>query len=569
MRRTPEQLDSDTYDLLVVGAGINGAWIALDAARRGLHVALIDKGDFGAATSAATGRMIHGGIRYLQHLSFGRLRRSLHERMLLLRNAPHLVHPLQFLIPTSGHGLKGKEMLSLAMIVYDRFAARAIPGHPYAPIPGHVGCTRDETLRLEPLLSPEGLTGGVCFTDCQMPFPERLTLAVIRSTQAQGAVVANYVKAMEMIVENKAVAGCLLEDQLTGKSWEVRARCVVNAAGPWLRVVAKSGSSRDLVGPPRAVSTSRRLSKGIHIITRSLTSGHGLALATRHKHAGSWLDRGGRHFFIVPWEGLSLVGTTNVPFDGGPDDPMVTEEDICGLIADVNSVYPKAGLCREDVRYFYGGLYPDDPSEGQGYQGGRRDVVTDHAQSDGVGGLISVTGVKYTTSRHLAGRVVHLAARQLQRKSDRRKDQKAKRDMSAGHTADTVLHGGDIPGYEGFLEQMQESLGGRLDAGEVKRLVRHYGSEIRAVLGAVDSETCEQPLASAAISEAQTRFGVRHEMARTLPDIVFRRTDMGLRGCPPDEILLRLAGIMAQELGWDGQRIQKEINAVKAGYRVS
>lgn len=558
MQRNPEYFENDAFDLLIIGAGINGSWIALDAAQRGMRVALVEKGDFGAATSAATGRMIHGGIRYLQHLSIGRLRRSLRERMLLLRNAPHLVHPMKFLIPTSGHGMKGKEMLTMAMFAYDLFAAQAVPGPPHATIPGHTRYNREETLRLEPLLSSTDLTGGVCFTDCQMPFPERLTLAVVKSAAAHGAVVANYIKAQEILIEKSKVTGCHLADMLTGKSYKIRAKCIINAAGPWVGEVAKPATSRTMHAPLPVTSTEpRSLSKGIHIITRSLTNGHGLALATRHRHAGSWLDRGGRHFFIVPWEDLSLVGTTNVPFHGDPDDPMVTEADIQGLIEDVNSVYPAAGLCREDIRYFYGGLYPDDPSGGQGYQGGRKDVITDHAQSDAVDGLISVTCVKYTTSRYLAENVVDLVARKLQR------------EVHSSRTMDTVLHGADIPGYGGGLVQMQESLAGVVGTKDVQRLVRHYGSEARAVLNAVEPDTGKHPLGMAAIMESQIRFGVRHEMARTLPDILFRRTDVGLRGCPFDETLLRLAGIMAQELGWDGQRVAREINAVKAEYCVN
>ena len=558
MQRNLELLEKKHFDLLVIGGGINGAWIALDATQRGMHVALIEKGDFGAATSAATGRMVHGGIRYLQHLSFGRLRRSLHERMLLLKNAPHLVHPLRFLIPTSGHGMKGKEILSLAMFAYDLFAAKAVPNSPYATIHGHARCTRNETLHLEPLLSPEGVTGSVCFTDCQMPYPERLTLAVVKSADAHGAVVANYAKAREIILKNKTVAGCLMEDMLTGEERTIKAKCVVNAAGPWMRELTKSivpssirSTRQEKPGQPRI------LSKGIHIITRSLTNGHGLALATRHQHAGSWLNRGGRHFFIVPWEGLSLVGTTNVPFHGELDDPLVFEEDILGLIADVNSVYPAAGLRREDVRYFYGGLYPDDPSEGQGYQGGRKDVITDHDQSDGVGGLLSVTGVKYTTSRHLAERVVNLAVRKL------------KRETLPCRTAGTVLHGGDIPGYDAFKEQVKESLAGVMRAEDAIRLVRHYGSKTRAVLKESDSKSPCRPMNHGALTVAQVRYGVLHEMARKLSDVLFRRTDVGLRGCPTDEILWSLARVMAQELGWDEQRIKQEIVTVKTTYRTS
>ncbi len=552
MQRNFEKFEEGLFDLLVVGAGINGAWIAMDAAQRGLRVALVDKGDFGAATSAATGRMIHGGIRYMQHLSFGRLRRSLHERMLLLRNAPHLVHPLRFLIPTSGHGLQGKEILSLAMTVYDFFAANAVPGPPYALIPGHVRLSKGETLRLEPLLSPRGLTGGVCFIDCQMPFPERLTLAVIQSAHSHGALVANYVQAHELLLEKGGVTICLLKDVLTGEEKILRATCVVNATGPWLTELTTA--TKSTTSNPVRRKETRRLSKGIHIITRPLTSGHGLALATRHKHSGSWLDRGGRHFFIVPWEGLSLVGTTNVPFHGDPDGPLVTEEDIQGLIADVNSVYPAAGLCREDVRHFYGGLYPDDPVEGQGYQGGRKDVITDHAGRDGFEGMISVTCVKYTTARHLAERVVDLVARKL------------KRSVSPCRTESTSLYGGDIPGYSSFVASTQNSLTEVVDANEATRLVRLYGEKTGHLLRKFGPKDGTIPMANNTLLEAQTCYAVQYEMARRLPDLVFRRTDLGLRGRPAAEDLQRWAEIMGEKLGWTTHRIENEINAVVKSY---
>lgn len=552
MQRDLKQFQNKRFDLLVVGGGVNGAWIALDASLRGLRVALVDKGDFGAATSAATGKMIHGGIRYLQHLAFCRLRASLHERMLLLRNAPHLVHPIPFLIPTSGHLLKGKELLMPAMLVYDFFARKAVPEPPYATIPAHRFLSKQEMASLEPHLADiHELNGAGLFHDCQMPFPERLTLAVVQTAQQAGAYVANYVQATELSRQNNTIQGARLQDQITGEEWDIQADCVVNAAGPWSGDLLRQNGVTD-PGPSR-----RRFSKGIHLITRPLTSGHGLALATRHQHSGSWLDRGGRHFFIIPWQELSLVGTTNSLFTGAPDQKLVTEQDIQGLIADVNSIYPAAGLCREDVLFFYGGLYPDDPdNNSRGYQGARKDVIVDHERKHGLHNMITVTGVKYTTGRRLAQAVVDMVV------------QKIKKSAQPCRTEATVLYGGDMPGLDAYLHQTRQDLSKILPAAQANHLATIYGTKIHDVLKGLPPIEPGAPRRGAGrLALAQTRHAVRQEMAMKLTDILFRRTDIGLRGHPGKEILQDLADIMAEELRWDQDRMTLEIAAAEDCYR--
>lgn len=554
MQRNLDKLPEREFDLLVIGGGITGAWTALDATLRGLSTAIVDKDDFGAATSAATGRMIHGGIRYLQHLALGRVKDSLQERMLLLRNAPHLVHPIPFLIPTFGHALKGKEALSMAMLLYDFFASRAVPGSPYAAIPSHQRLSREEAVRMEPHLPRDGLTGAVRFYDCQMPFPERLTLAVIQSAEKAGATVANYARVTSLAREGQTVVGAQVQDELTGRRIVVRATCTVNAAGPWA-----SGLLREHFADAAGPSVARQFSKGIHIITRSLTSGNALALATRHRHSGSWLSRGGRHFFIIPWEGHSLVGTTNAPFDGNPDGPMVTEDDIQGLIGDVNSVYPGARLVRDDVRHFYGGLYPDDPGRaGTGYQGGREDRIVDHDKEQGLKGLVSVIGVKYTTGRRLAKAVVDSVST------------KFNRPLRPSSTASTVLHGGDMPGLEAFLLEQSGNPHPMAPREVVERLVRQYGTKTSELLddGARPGDATG-PITRNRLAAIQARYAVRREMACRLPDVLFRRTSLGLFGHPGRESLSGLAGVMAEELGWDPARIEEEISSAENHYRVT
>lgn len=551
--RDLESIASKHFDLLVIGGGVNGACVAWDAAMRGLSVALVDKGDFGAATSAATGRMIHGGIRYLQHLALGRVKASLHERNFFLRSAPHLVHPVPFLIPTYGHGLKGKEVLGLAMTIYDLLAWLEGSQNARAAIPGHKRLSRHKTLALEPHLRADGLTGAILFYDCQMPLPERLTLAIVLSAQREGAVVLNYVQAKELLVNNGRVTGVKVLDAFTGRQLIVKADVTVNAAGPWINSVLTSAGLADT-----AEGASRLLSKGIHIITRALTSGHALALATRHKHSGAWLDRGGRHFFIVPWQGLSLIGTTNNPFNGALGDDIVTEDDIRGLIDDVNSVYPAAGLCRGDIRFFYGGLYPDDPSRppGTGYQGSREDNIIDHGVSQKIQGLISVIGVKYTTARLLAQKVVDLACRKLARPA------------KPCRTESAPVFGGEITDLQDFVAREARRWHGIFSASQVADLIHGYGTNSTEILelcgqnpGIAESIPLEAP-----ILKAQIVHAVRREMAQTLQDVVFRRTALGCMGRPAPETLRSLARIMAEELGWDDARREEEVLAVDERY---
>lgn len=551
--RDLQKITSKHFDLLVIGAGINGACVAWDAAMRGLSVALVDRGDFGAATSAATGRMIHGGVRYLQHLALGRVKTSLNERNFFLRSAPHLVHPVPFLIPTYGHGLKGKLVLGLAMTVYDLLAWAERSNDSSTAIPGHKRLSRQETLTLEPHLRADGLTGAIRFYDCQMPFPERLTLAIVLSARREGAVVLNYTKAKDLLVDDGRVTGANVMNAFTGRQLTVKADLTVNAAGPWISSVLKSAGLADTTG-----GASRTLSKGIHIITRSLTRKHALALATRHKHSGAWLDRGGRHFFIVPWQGLSLIGTTNSPFNGAPGDDIVTEEDIRGLIDDVNSVYPAAGLCRDDIRYFYGGLYPDDPSRlpGTGYQGSREDNIIDHGISQNIQGLISVIGVKYTTARLLAQKIVDLACCKLARPA------------VPCRTQSVSVCGGEITDLKDFVVRESRQWHDMLPESQAADLIHGYGTNHTELLElcAQDPGLAEGICPETSILKAQVVHAVRREMAQTLQDVVFRRTPLGCLGRPASETLRGLARTMAEELGWDEARREEEILAVEARY---
>lgn len=548
MKRDLSKITKTFYDLLIIGGGITGACAAWDASLRGMSVALVDKGDFGAATSAASGKIIHGGLRYMQYGAVRRVRESLHERMVFQIIAPQFVHPIPFLIPTYGHLLKGKEILRFGMMFYDLLAFdKKDSGDPEKAIPFHRALSRNEVLELVPDISRRGLTGGVLYYDCQMHNPERLTLSFLLAANEAGADLANYLKVNDFGRDKNRITGVKAEDVLTGDKLDIQARLVLNASGPWVH---------SLLSPLKTPLPSTRvhLSKGIHIITRALTKNCALALATEHRHAGALVQRGGRHFFIIPWRNHSLIGTTNVPFEGSPDDKMVSEEDILGLLQEVNAAYPASALTRDDVVYFYGGLYPDDIKKSfeDGYQGARKDQIFDHS-IDGIEGLISAFSVKYTTARKLAQRTIDLVFRKLGYKPPECVTEK------------TPIHGGKIECFNDFLHQEIEKNASRLDKQIIRHLVYNYGTVYTEIVGHIDtSHDWEETVhANLLIVKAQAIHAVRQEMAQKLTDVVFRRTGLGTVGDPGEASLQVCASVMADELGWDTQRTERELAEVR------
>ena len=552
MKRDLKQLADTAYDLLVVGGGITGAFLAWDAALRGLTVALVDKGDFGHATSAASSKIIHSGIRYLQQLGFGRFRESLQEQKIFLRMAPHLVHPVPFLIPTYGHGLRGKGLLVLAMACYRLLETnQEKPGDPGKRLPPHRFLGRREVLALEPDLPSQGLTGGLVYHECQMHSSERMTLGVIRSAVQAGARAANYVEVTDFLRRRDEIVGVRARDVLSGDTLEIQARMVVNASGPWVRHLLAR-----LWGEAQTARMS--FAKGVHLLTRPLTRGHALALLIPQR-SEALVGRGGRHLFIIPWRGHALIGTTNVPFPGEPDAVRVTEGDVRDFVREINAAYPAAALRGEDVRFAYAGLYP---LEGRRlkpgvYQGGGRYRIHDHERAEGIRGLISVVAVKYTTARSLAQKAVDLVFR------------KWGRTPPPCLTARTPIHGGDIPCFHEFLSAATRKPAYGLSPEAAQELVLNHGTAYEDVLRHV----AEDPRWARRLSEARPTIaaevlhGVREEMAQTLSDVVFRRTGLGTLGHPGEACLQACAEIMAGELGWRAERTQRELAAVRRALR--
>ena len=304
MRRDVSALADREYDLIIVGGGIFGICAAWDAALRGLSVVLAERGDFAHSTSANCFKIVHGGMRYLQHGDLPRIRESSQERNVLLRNAPHLVHPLPIVVPTYGHGLRGKEFLRAGLLTYDLITFDRNRGitDPQRHIPPGQIISRQECLRLFPGLEKKGLTGAAIFYDGQMYSPARLAFSYLKSAVNVGVNAVNYLEVTGFLQNGDRVRGIKARDKLTGNELEVQGRVVLNAAGPWAEHLLKLQTGLRL-NPELTYSRD-----AYFVVSRRLIEHYALAAQGRTKDPDAILSRGRRHLFIVPWCGYTNVG---------------------------------------------------------------------------------------------------------------------------------------------------------------------------------------------------------------------------------------------------------------------
>jgi len=552
LRRDIGALTETGFDLAVIGGGIFGACAAWDAAQRGLSVALIERHDFGGATSANSFRMIHGGIRYIQHGDVWRIRQSSHERRAFLRIAPHLVRPLSIVIPTYGRGMKGKTVLRLGMGLYDAITADRNSGitDPARRIPWGSGMTRDEVLGLFPDLKPDGLTGAAVFCDGQMHNPPRLVLAFLQSAALQGAVVANHVEATGFMREGDAVRGVRARDTLTDDQLEIRAKVVLNAAGPYAERLLRQAET----GPPTTQANEYSRDACFIISRRLFDHEHALAILGQTHDPEAVLSRGERHLFVVPWRGYTLVGVWHSVHKDDPDRFTVTDHELEEFVAEVNAGYPGLGLSLDDISLWNAGLVPfgENPEGAVHLRYGHRSNLIDHKDSHGIDNLITLIGVRFTTGRYEAERAVTLAFHKLGREAPR------------SRTATTPIFGGQIEDWNAHLQRVSREYGDRLSADVVRSLCHNYGSECERVL----SEVREAPELGARVDQtatikAQIRLAVREEMAVTLSDVVFRRTDIATGEHPGPAALRECAQVMGEEEHWSPEEIERQIELVE------
>ena len=554
LRRSPATLENTTFDAVVIGGGITGACIAHDAALRGLSVALIEQGDFGGATSAASSKLLHGGIRHLQQLRVDKVRESARERSHFRRIAPHLSRWVPFLVPTDRTFRRGRWFLGCGMELYALLGGADGPPGASAP-PTGTWFDRAALGRVAPLIADcEGVTGALVLNECHLHSSERMTLAFVKTAVAHGAAVANYVAADGLLRDGSRVVGVRARDVERGGEFPIRARVTVNAAGPWLPGL----NDRFAVGALRRPVTA--IAMGAHIVTRQVMGGFAVALSTGRASA-ALVGRGGRHVFVIPWRGHSLIGTSNRRFQGDPAAVEPTKEDVADLVGDVNRAIPSAPLAPDDVRHAFAGVYPltaarIDPVV---YQGAADYQIVDHGRHGGAEGVVSALGAKYTTARRLAELTTTAVCEKLGRRDVRCR------------TPDAPLVGGDIADPAALRREVAKLYGDRLGPATIDTLVRHYGAEaFRVIECAFEDTTGLQQVASDRETiAAEVVFAVEHEMARQLADVVFRRTGLGTLGDPGYGCLERCARIMAVRLGWSESHRWQQIARTQALFPVA
>jgi glycerol-3-phosphate dehydrogenase len=532
MKRDLDRLARETFDLLVIGGGITGACIARDAALRGLTVALVEKNDFAHATSAHNSKLIHGGLRYLRNFELSLVRESLKERRIWQRSAPHLVSPLPFLVPLYGGGLRARATLSAGLSLYDLLSFdRTWLDDPAQRLPGHRWLGSTKAVVREPRLDGPGLQGAFVYSDAQMYAPERLAFECVLDATLNGATAANHLEAATLLDRDGNVEGATVHDLLGDARFDIRAKLTIVAAGPWADI---------FLGRALGGASQHKLlrSKGIHLIVPEMTRGDALTVAAKHGH-----------FFVLPWRGYSILGTTDTAFDGSPDAVGVTESDIKQFLAFVNAHLPAARLHRSDVKHFYAGLRPlVDGGTGDTYDASRRAELIDHSKDDGIGGLVSVIGGKWTTSRNLAEKTVDAVIGKLDVR------------VRSCTTAQTRVPGGDIARIDEFMSQARANNSGIAGAAHLAHL---YGVRLEEVLAVARSHPeLAQPLGTTGDIGAQIVHAVREEMALTLEDAVMRRTGIGQLGDPGEKALETAASLMAAELGWNDARKRAEIDGL-------
>lgn len=441
-RRIPRDIGDYPFDLIVVGAGVNGAGIARDAAMRGLKVLLLEKEDFGSGTTSWSSRLVHGGLRYLEYYELSLVRESLSDREKLLKVAPHLVRPLPFVVPVYDHHKRGPGMIRLGMMLFDVLSFDKSLDH-------HRMLGREEALDRVPGLDSEGLMAAALYYDAQVEYAERLAVENAISAREHGAIVLNHAEVTCPILEDGAIRGVRFTDLLRRREHAARATVTVNVAGPWVDGVLSGldAGNRRMIGG----------TKGSHLVVDPFPGAP--AREVLYYEAAS----DGRAILVIPWNGRYLLGTTDVRYEGDLNRVVAGDEEIDYLLSETNALIPTANLAREDVLFSYSGVRPL-PYVPEGAEAGitRRHIIHDHARDEtGVDGLISIVGGKLTTYRNLSRQTVNKVYKKLGKKAP------------PCRTAEAPLPGGQTRDFEEFTNDFRGNSG--LTSSLADRLLKLYG----------------------------------------------------------------------------------------------
>jgi len=552
---TLERLGKESWDLLVIGGGITGAGIALEAALRGFKVALVERNDFASGTSSKSSKLLHGGLRYLEHMEFKLVREALTQRNKLFKHAPHLAKEIPFLFPIYRENGDSLGIMDVGLWLYDSFSSMS----DFHRSRLHRRIKPQDARVQVPELREEGLKGALAYVD-GLTEDARMVVETMKTAVRWGAAIANYteVTSFQHGPDGK-VSRVLVTDRLSGMEVAVHARRVINAGGPW---VDRINRMDDPDSAPKLKPT-----KGIHIVTRQVTD-RALVIKSRPE------DGKRRWMFVIPYYGRSIIGTTDTARPDATDDRYLdddvyaTAEEIRYVLEATNDAIPGANLTEADIIATFGGWRPliappEDTSES--------DISREHEIFETPSGIIAIAGGKYTTFRSMAKQVVDFAAKTM-------REEGWIPETKRRHSDELPLEGGDLP-VESFEDYVDYSVRQHpnVEPSLITRLVERYGTNYRQVLALIESDrgldrevsglSPEVPLLRAEIA-----YMVRFEQAMTLSDVMMRRTrlnlldaDQGLRAA--EEIALTMSQTLQSLIGWDEAYRQLWANREIEAYR--
>lgn len=534
------RLRADVFDVLVIGGGITGAGIALDAAARGLRVALVEKSDFASGTSSRSTKLVHGGLRYLAQHRFRLTREALSERSLLQRLAPHLVEPIPFLFPIY-HKRTEVWRVNTGLWLYDLMAG-------LRRTRVHRQLNRQAVLQRAPRLNPTGLRAGFLYYDARTD-DARLVVEVLKAAVEYGAVAANYVEAERILNDTGRAAGVIAHDRLSGESFPITARKVVVATGVWLDQILAASNPNDQSATRKRV----RPAKGVHIIVPRDRMGCETAVA--------FPTPDNRLMFVIPWQGAVLIGTTDTDYDGPLDNPRADRSDLDYILNVVNAAFPGTDLTDADVISIQAGLRPlIDSGEATTAAVSREDRVFEIPD-----GTIAIAGGKLTTYRRMGRKVIDLVVARLraERVLGRKLRSRTGNIRIGGYPENKRARFARITS---LLRRRRRRVGAVVPASispaVSRRLWRTYGANWLGVLSLVsENPRLGEPIvAGVDVLRAEAVWAVRNEMAQSLLDVLARRTHLAQLDRDQGRVVApEIARLIAADLGWDEAEIRRQV----------
>jgi glycerol-3-phosphate dehydrogenase len=534
MRVIPNEVFHTNFDVVIIGGGINGAGIALDAASRGFKVLLLEKNDFGSGTTSASTKLIHGGLRYLEYFEVGLVRESLREREILLKNAPHLVKPLSLVFPVYKHDKRSYGGIRVGLIAYDVLSYDK-------SLARHKMIKSEDLIKLEPNINHDDLIGGAMFYDCQVVYPERLCLENIVMARKYGAIALNYTKVVDIKLQKRKVVGLTFLDVVSNLKYDVACEMIVNVAGPWVDSICQL-TKQNLV---RKIGGT----KGSHIVVRKFENAPNNAL-----YFSTQQDN--RPIFVIPWRDYLLIGTTDSKHEGPPDDIIADTDEVDYLLNETKRVIPGANLSRSDILYTYSGIRPlpfvfDLPEDSIT----RKHMIFDHEKNEKIVGLISIIGGKITTYRSLAKETVSLLCSKLHH-----------RVRKIGCKTEKIsFFGAEIENsFEEYIKDLilHISKSYNLSNDTVSHLLRYYGLRAYELIDLIS----KNPELSLKINPdhpdviGQIIYSMEFESAETAIDILLRRTTIGTSKSVGLDSIEKVSEEMGKYLHWGKERIKYEID---------